>query len=137
VLERALVRAEQLGVADRVHHLGYVSDSEVQTLFSAVDAVVLPYRRVSQSGTLNLALGYERPVLTTALEPFEELRAEFGCPATYQDTNELERKLATLLSDSEEQERLSERAAAYASELTWGRFAEKSLDVYRRVRDDV
>lgn len=133
VLKRALTRAETLGVDDRVHHLGYVSDSAVQTLFNAIDIVVLPYERVSQSGTLNLALGYERPVLTTALDPFEELRAEFGCPATYEDADELERKLANLLYNSQERENLSEHAAAYANKLTWNRFAEKSQKIYCRV----
>lgn len=133
VIERALDRATQLGVADRVHHLGYVPDSDIRTLFSAVDIVVFPYERVSQSGALNLALGYKRPVLTTALEPFEELRSEFGCPATYDGTDELAGKLSTILSNDEERARLSERAAEYASELTWDRFAEKSVELYHRV----
>ncbi|WP_435068361.1 glycosyltransferase [Haloplanus sp. C73] len=135
VLERTLDLAERRGVADRVHHLGYVDDDDVQTLFSAVDVVVLPYNRVSQSGTLNMALGYERPVLTTALDPFEELRAEFGCPETYEGTDELERTLATLLSDSEKRANLSERAAAYARELTWDRFGEESVALYRPIFD--
>jgi len=136
VLERTLNRAEQLDVADRVHHLGYVNDSDLPALFSAADIVVLPYGRVSQSGALNLALGYERPVVTTALEPFEELQAEFGCPATYKDLNELEEKLTALLSDREERKRLSERAVAYASELTWQRFAEESVEMYCRMCDN-
>lgn len=137
VLKRTLNRAEKLGVAERVHHLGYVSDSAVQTLFNAVDIVVLPYERVSQSGTLNLALGYERPVLATALDPFEELRDEFGCPATYEDTDELKRKLTNLLHNNQERENLSEHAAAYADKLTWNRFAENSQAIYCRVLDAV
>lgn len=135
VLERTLNRAERRGVADRVHHLGYVDDDDIQTLFSAVDVVVLPYNRVSQSGTLNMALGYERPVLTTALDPFEELRAEFGCLDTYGGPNELERKLSALLDDGEKRSHLSERAAAYARELTWDRFGQESVVLYRRIRD--
>ena len=134
-LERAFDRARQLGVVDRVHYLGYIDDVELPILFNAVDVVVLPYERVSQSGALNLALGYGRPVLTTNLEPFEELTAEFGCPATYEDADELVEKLSALLSDSDEWNRLSKRAAAYANELTWDRFAKKSVDLYRRVCD--
>lgn len=133
ILEEALAHARQLGVDDRVEYLGFIEDADVPALFEAADVVVLPYGRVSQSGSLNLALGYERPVLTSSLAPFEELQDEFGCPATYGDAEELERELKVLLDDTPERRRLIEAAREYADALTWPNFARDSVELYRRM----
>ncbi len=45
----------------------YVSDSEVSAYFAGADAVVLPYRRASSSGPLNVAVGHGMPVVVTDL----------------------------------------------------------------------
>lgn len=131
-LETVLADAAAAGVADRVRHLGYVSESTLPTLFSAADAVVLPYDRVSQSGAVNVALAYRRPVVTTALPAFEELADEFGCVVTYDDPAELPRVLETVLSDAETREQLTTGAAAYTETVTWEQFAERTLAVYDR-----
>jgi glycosyltransferase involved in cell wall biosynthesis len=53
---------------DRITFINrYVSDEEVDGLFGGADAVILPYHRSSQSGTLHLALHYGLPVVVTAV----------------------------------------------------------------------
>lgn len=131
-LETVLADAAAVRVADRVHHLGYVSESALPTLFSAADVVVLPYDRVSQSGAVNVALAYRQPVVTTALPAFEELEDEFGCLTTYDNPAELPRVLETVLSDGETREQLTTGAEAYTETVTWERFAERTLVVYDR-----
>ena len=129
-LETVLADAVAAGVDDRVRHLGYVSESTLPALFSAADAVVLPYDRVSQSGAANVALAYGRPVVTTALPAFEELATEFGCLATYDAPSELQTVLQRVLSDGETRDRLETAAETYAETVTWERFAEQTLSVY-------
>jgi glycosyltransferase involved in cell wall biosynthesis len=58
-----------------VRHHAYVDDGDVERWFRASDVVVLPYRRVLNSGTLHLAATYGRPVL---LPDEPHLRAEFA-----------------------------------------------------------
>lgn len=53
--------------------LEYIPDSEVASLFQSCDLVVLPYKRIYQSGVLLLAMSYGRPCLVSDLEPFKEV----------------------------------------------------------------
>lgn len=55
----------------------YVSDEEVEALFGGADALVLPYRRASQSGTLHIALRYGLPVVVTAVGGLAEAVREY------------------------------------------------------------
>lgn len=43
----------------------YVSDAEATRYFAEADAVVLPYRRVSASGPLHIAMSWGLPVVVT------------------------------------------------------------------------
>ncbi len=43
----------------------YIPDDEVEALFKAADAVVLPYRSATQSGVTHVAYALGRPVITT------------------------------------------------------------------------
>jgi len=61
--------AKRLGVQDRITFIDrFIADEEVPDLFSASDWVALPYRNAftSQSGVLNVAAHYERPVLVSS-----------------------------------------------------------------------
>ncbi|MEQ9103402.1 MAG: glycosyltransferase [Rhodothermales bacterium] len=58
--------AERLGLANRVHFHGrYISDEDVHTYFSAADIVVQPYRHATQSGVVQTAFQFGRPVIVT------------------------------------------------------------------------
>ncbi len=60
-------------LAQRCHtYIGYVRNEEVPTLFAAVDAIVLPYRRVYQSGVALMAMSYGLPVIASDLEAMKE-----------------------------------------------------------------
>jgi len=129
--------AKRLGVADRVRFLGYVEDRDVPTVFSAADIVVLPYERVTQSGVVNEALAYERPVVASALPAFEELEAEFNCLLTYERRGDLRACLQRALQDEETRTRLAARAREYVDTVSWDRFAKRSAEIYRSLSDSV
>ena len=48
----------------------YIKDSDIPALFSAADALVLPYRSATQSGVLSLAYHFDLPVLSTNVGDF-------------------------------------------------------------------
>lgn len=133
VLERVRELAEQFGVADQIRYLGYINDRNVPVVFSATDVVVLPYDRVSQSGVVNDALAYRRPVVAPSLPAFEELSSEFGCLVTYDNRRELQVTLETTLHDESERERLCKAAKTYCDDVNWKLFAEQSQRLYRDI----
>lgn len=44
---------------------GYTPDNEVEKYFAACDVVVLPYESATQSGIVQIAYGFEKPVIVT------------------------------------------------------------------------
>lgn len=63
-----------LGLQDFViPHIRYIDDSMVDYYYSAADLVVLPYRRIYQSGVLLMAMSYGAATLSSRLEPMQEV----------------------------------------------------------------
>lgn len=57
---------ERCGVRDCVEVAdGYTPDNEVEKYFAACDLVVLPYESATQSGIVQIAYGFEKPVIVT------------------------------------------------------------------------
>jgi glycosyltransferase involved in cell wall biosynthesis len=57
---------ERLGIGRRIRWVDrYVPDEEVELYFRACDGVVLPYRSATQSGIVQVAYAFDRPVIVT------------------------------------------------------------------------
>jgi glycosyltransferase involved in cell wall biosynthesis len=68
----AMVRGH--GLAGIVHFVDrYVDNEEVETFFVASDLVVLPYVSATQSGIVQIALAFDRPVVVTAVGGLPEV----------------------------------------------------------------
>lgn len=67
------------GAAPNVRlHLRWIAFEDTERYFNACDLVVLPYRRILNSGTAMLALAFERPVLVPDRGTMAELAERFG-----------------------------------------------------------
>jgi glycosyltransferase involved in cell wall biosynthesis len=55
---------------------GYVPDDEVEKYFAACDVVVLPYDSATQSGIVQIAYGFEKPVIATDAGGLGEVAAD-------------------------------------------------------------
>lgn len=56
-----------------IQHIRYIDDELVDYYYSAADLVVLPYRRIYQSGVLLMAMSYGAATLSSRLEPMQEV----------------------------------------------------------------
>ena len=57
---------EKLGIAKKVKVINkFIPNEAVAAYFTLSEVVVLPYRSATQSGILNIAVGYEKPVVIT------------------------------------------------------------------------
>ncbi len=66
--------AEAAGVTDHVVlDFRYVPNDEIPVMFTAADAVVLPYRTATQSAVAALAFAFDRPVVATRAGGLAEL----------------------------------------------------------------
>ena len=59
-------RVAELGLAERITFVSsYVPNEDVGRYFSAADAVVLPYLSATQSGIIQIAYNFDKPVIAT------------------------------------------------------------------------
>lgn len=64
--DRYLEQIERNHVQDSIRLVeGYVPDQEVEKYFAAADLVALPYVSATQSGIVQIAYGFEKPVVVT------------------------------------------------------------------------
>lgn len=54
-------------------HFKYIPNEDVYNYFNDADLVVLPYRKIYQSGVLLLAMSYGRPVIVSSLDAFIDI----------------------------------------------------------------
>ncbi len=58
--------------------LGFVDDDDLQLYLRAADAIVIPFRHVTNSGSVALALSYDCPVAVPDVPVFREIAAAVG-----------------------------------------------------------
>ncbi len=82
-------------------HTKFIEENDVSHYYCASDLVVLPYKRIYQSGVLIMTLSYIRPVLVSNLLPLKEIIVdnENGFLFKSEDVNDLAEKLKLILAD--------------------------------------
>lgn len=99
-------------------HTKFIQHSDVQHYYCASDLVVLPYKKIYQSGVLMMALSYLRPVLVSDLPPLQNIVIdnETGFLFKSEDTYDLAEKLNFILSDKESLDRVRINGARLVNE---------------------
>ncbi len=128
---RALSRS--LEISDSVTFIdGYILDSDIPDLFHLCDWVALPYRRhfTSQSGVLNVAAQYNRPVLVSSAPTFVETldQCDIGVVTDADETARLKigvEEIMNRVADGYEH-----TFEAYITQFGWAENAARTLDVY-------
>ena len=128
--------ADYLGVADAVTFLdGYIPEEQVADLFEASDWVALPYSRTftSQSGVLNVAATYERPILASAAGTFAETLqgSDIGVLVEPDDESALIGGVGTMLDLIDKGAQFD--FARYHREYSWRENVRRTAAVYRKL----
>lgn len=124
------------GISDKVQLVKkYVPSSEIEPIFKAADVVALPYTKVSQSGVLNIAYAFKKPVVVTNIFPEADLiDNKFGKVAKPRDVNSLSEKIIDLLKDKKTADNYGKQAFNYATkENSWEKMAEKLNKIIENV----
>jgi len=115
--------SEQVTIRDT-----YIPDNEVAALFSAADAVVQPYRSATQSGVVQTAFHFGRPVVVTGVGGLPEMvrHGEDGLIVAPEDPDALAVALDDLLT-GDTRARLAEGALRARERHSWPAFIEPFL----------
>ena len=117
--------AERIGA---IHRFEYIPFTEVSRYFAAADVLAMPYRHISQSGVLYLALSLGVPVVATTVG---------ALPGTLRDGDSarlippdsptaLARALCDVLGDGELRARLAQGGRRIAEQHTWPSIAART-----------
>lgn len=114
-------------------HIAKLSEDALTAELARADLVVLPFRDVTSSGSVDLALAAGRPVVIPALPSLDEIPA--ACAWRYDGTiNGLRAALSEAVSTSPERRgAMSEAAQRYASQLSWSVAARATYELFSEV----
>jgi D-inositol-3-phosphate glycosyltransferase len=128
---RSLVR--ELGLQDRIRFLGSRTQEELPAYYAAADAVVMPSYSESFGMVALEAMACGRPVLASRVGGLAYLVRDgvTGFHVQEGDAQELAGKIAELLADETQLERMGAAARLEAEAYSWARAAGEVESLYR------
>jgi glycosyltransferase involved in cell wall biosynthesis len=128
---------DKLGIRSRcVLHIRFIPDDDVAYYYAAADVVVLPYRRIYQSGVVLMAMSYKRPVVVSDLPGMTEIITdeENGYVFPEGSKHALSMRLIRALQDEQGRERVVDRALQYVrANHDWGKIGKRTTELYHAV----
>ena len=125
--EKYMQIIREQGIADSVEVVdGYTPDNEVEKYFAACDLVVLPYESATQSGIVQIAYGFAKPVIVTNVGGLPDV-VEDGKTGYVVEAKQ-PKALADAVVDYFEQNReeeFEENVRKEAYRFSWDRMVEK------------
>ncbi len=134
-LEQYKRQIEELGLTEYVEtHFRYIEDDEVAAFFGNSHLVVLPYKRIYQSGVLLMSMSYGRACLTSDLPAFTEIVEDGKNGFTFQSENE-EDLADSILSVTEESIKNTTFAAqeTITTKFDWKAIGKKTRYFYQEL----
>ncbi len=113
-----------------------IPDEEVPGLFQRAAAVTLPYIDATQSGVLNLAYSFRKPVVVTNVGALPEAVDDgvTGFIVPPKDEHALAEAITCLLENAELRKKMGEDAYRKGrTDLSWDRITDITLSLYQRV----
>ena len=130
---------EAHGLKDNVAaHIRYIPDEMAPYYFSAADIVVLPYRKIYQSGVLLMALSYGKAVVASDLPGMTEIIDDGVDGFTFrsEEPEDLARRVIEALSDKDALKRVASAGLRKATDgFSWARIGERTAEAYRGILD--
>lgn len=111
----------------------YIPDNEIVYYYSAADCVVLPYKKIFQSGVLLMAQSYQVPVIVSDLPGMTEIITDRknGFVFKSEDSDDLCRKMKQCMEMGREETEnmLSCAYEKLQSEYDWNHIAQQQIEI--------
>lgn len=108
----------------------FISDVERNELFQICDVLILPYKKIFQSGVMQMAISYKIPIIASSLQAFKEIIGddENGWIFESENAKDLAKKINMLFEDYTIAEQKAEKAYAYSqAHFNWNLIAKKFI----------
>lgn len=121
----------ELGLQDDLYlFTDFIPTSEVRYYFSACDAVILPYRDATQSGIVQIAMNFEKPVIATDVGGLGEvvLDGKTGFVVEKENPQDLSEAILKFYQEDREAEFI-EKTQKEKDKYSWRKFTEGLLSL--------
>ena len=127
------VRAEQLGIGDRVSLLGHVPEDDLRALYQG--AVLFLYPTLYEGFGLPVieAMASGVPVITSNSSALKEVAEGYAMLVDPHDVEQMAREIARCLEDPEHRAALAKLGPPQAEDFRWSRTAQRTLEIYDKV----
>jgi len=104
-------------------------------VMNATDFAILPYLQATESMMLRTLIAYQIPTITSDVQAFREIKAEFDCIELFKRKNkqDLLEKLVALMVNPKKQSYLKKQCLKMWNETKWSSIAAKHFDTYLEV----
>lgn len=110
--------------------LEYISDDEIQIYMNAADIGIIPYEKITTSGTLLLFASFKRTVIVPNLKSIEDTIGNAAIYYNHGDLKDLKR--AIIWSKNRNSDKLSKRIFKKVLEYNWKNIVMKTYQLYQR-----
>jgi glycosyltransferase involved in cell wall biosynthesis len=122
-----------LGLEGRVRLLGYVTDGELQSIYSRASCLLMPSLYEGFGLPMLEAMQHGVPIIASSTSSLPEVAGDAGLLVNPYSEEELANAIRKLMHDGEQHARLSDRARQRASEFSWQRAAAETLELFETV----
>ncbi len=126
------IRAEQLGIGDRVTLLGHVDDDTLLALYQGADLFLYPTLYEGFGLPVVEAMASGVPVITSNSSALKEVAEGYAQLVDPLDVDQMARAIAHCLGDPEHRQALASLGIKRAGDFRWERTAERTLEVYEK-----
>ena len=127
-------RIDELGIHDACFaHIRYISDEDVPLYYGAADLVVLPYRRIYQSGVALMAMSYGKAVLVSDIPGMLEVvhDQETGFVFRSGDVDDLVRGICAIFANRPVLEKVAKLGLRLMGEkYNWTVIGQRTKEIY-------
>lgn len=126
--------AKKYNISNRIKFIvRYISDSEVTELFTISDWIALPYKKsfTSQSGVLNVAAYYKKPLLVGPAPVLQETVLKYDIGIVCEDGSEFALKEGILKMNERINNGYQFDYSQYHAHFKWGENARRTIDVFK------
>lgn len=109
-----------------IWHDNYIEDKNLQIYFAAADVVVLPYKKITTSGSALLALSFGKAVIVPCLGDLAQLPDSIAYKYSPEDNHGLANAMKQAADHRADLHRKSEAALRYAKEFNWSHIAKQT-----------
>lgn len=111
----------------------YVSDDLLYNTIGKADLILLPYRKISQSGVLLLAISYLKPILTSDLPSFKETLEGYDSSMFFESENpfSLANKIGQYVEGSFDVSQILKVLKALNVKYSWRSTAIATMEAYK------